>query len=204
VSLKERYILNSLNKRQKMSKFQPIVLKTPEQIQALTKKKPAGKESNKKPFKAVETKQVSGISRVLSGVPVRYMRTGDDILVTYAVNPDQLKSMVGNFDFTTRDSMVLRVAAKCGIYKSVVIANEAGADPSAKNNQAIQFAAENGYDDIVSYLMKQPNTNPADNNNEALRLAKKYKHERVIQVLESDSRVSPNTVPDDALSLIYL
>lgn len=150
---------------------------------------------------------VSDVGMALNGkLPPNGFKTpqAPDV-ITFGQTPSVFRKLISQgASALTDDSIGLRLAAKVGNLTAVKLYVEAGANPAANNNEAIYWAAENGYDDIVAYLMQQPNTNPADSNNRALTVAKKYKHKYVISILETDARVTGNTDAEfEALDILY-
>lgn len=157
--------------------------------------------------KRPHTEDVSDVGMALNGKvpPSGFKDPRSPDLITFAQSPRVFRNLVDKkASVLTDDSIGLRLAAKVGNLAAVKLFTEAGANPAANNNEAIYWAAENGYDDIVSYLMQQPNTNPSAVNNRALAVAKKYKHKYVIEVLESDCRVTGNNDTEfEALDILY-
>jgi len=172
-----------------------------------TRQKVAGKTQK------LETSHVSrDLDNVMRGILPKSKKLGDNEneLVVYGQNPSVLKSLLADNQVnpSARDSMALRVACKMGIIESVKMLIDAGCDPAAHDNEAIIWAAENGYDDIVELLILQYNTDPSAQKNKARAFAEKYKHDRVLKVLMRDARVSgfqgdSDTDTQMALSLIY-
>src|SRR3990170_5320587 len=134
------------------------------------------------------------LGKALKGIPItgKNLNINQNELISYGQNIKVLEGLLRDKSVNpaSRDSMSLRVAAKMGMLESVKMLIATGCDPSANHNEAIIWAAENGYDDVVLFLMRQYNTDPSDQNNKALELAKQYDHNKIIEVLTSDSRVS--------------
>ena len=139
------------------------------------------------------------MQNVLDANP-EYIKHFTSDLMSYAVHPATLDLLVSKpeIDPLARNSMALRVACKMGILSSVEKLIDAGSDPAANNNEAIIWASENGYDDIVELLLQQYNVDPSVDSNRAYKLALKYKHTEVQKVLSRDARVSGQTHGTDA------
>jgi ankyrin repeat protein len=151
---------------------------------------------------------INPLQPVLEG-RAKDVTTYNSSTVIYAQHPEVLTTFLAHdVNVLSHNSMALRVACKMGAIETARRLLEAGCDPSANNNEALIWAAENGYDDVVLLLMRQYNTDPSANKNAALRLATLYKHSEVIDVLRSDVRVSGLSVDQDpdtlrARELIY-
>jgi len=155
----------------------------------------AEKVREKKDYEGKVRIPKSNLGKVLMGftpeVDDRSGGVNENELISYGQNPKVLKSLLSNPSVNplARNSMSLRVASKMGMLQSVKMLLNAGCDPSSNNNEAIIWAAENGYDEIVLLLIRQYNTDPSDQDNKAYILASKYKHLRVLEVLLADTRV---------------
>lgn len=92
-------------------------------------------------------------------------------------------------------------ASKHGDVKAVQHLLEAGANPSAKNNLALQLASLNGHTEVVRLLLNQ-GVDPSVDNNVALRMASRYGHTDIVQLLLDlplERGVDPSAKNNEAL-----
>ena len=75
----------------------------------------------------------------------------------------------------------------------------AGADPSADNNYAIQWASENSHAEVVRLLLADTRVDPGANNNFAIRFASEKGHIEVVRLLLADPRVDPRAFGNEAI-----
>jgi hypothetical protein len=78
---------------------------------------------------------------------------------------------------------------------------DARVDPSARDNEAIRYAAMNGHLGVVNRLLRHPRVDPSGRDNEAIRSAARNGHLYVVNRLLEDARVDPSAVLNNASSL---
>jgi len=66
-------------------------------------------------------------------------------------------------------------------------------------NDALQWAAEDGHDDVVDYLLRYPMFDPSANGNRAIAMAAWKGHLHVIERLLQDKRVDPSARDNNAV-----
>jgi ankyrin repeat protein len=64
-------------------------------------------------------------------------------------------------------------------------------NPSLNNNNAISYAAENGFYNIVCILLNDPRVDPSDNDNYTIKYAAQQGHSEIVKVLLRDKRINP-------------
>ena len=83
----------------------------------------------------------------------------------------------------------------------LMLAIQEGAwEPSAEDNSAIHWAAENGYVDVVQFLMKEKHVDPTTHNNYAIRVAAANGHADVVRLLLTDKNVMPTAKDNYAIT----
>ena len=65
-------------------------------------------------------------------------------------------------------------------------------DPSDQNNDAIQWASNNGYYKIVKLLLKDKRVNPSVHNNFVIKTASENGCYKVVKLLLKDKRIDKN------------
>ena len=120
-----------------------------------------------------------------------------DYAISYGLNPEVLDLLISsdlNVDTRINHDLALRLAARMGRLESVQMLLDSSAVPGV---DALIDAAENGYDDVVSLLLRQPTVNPALENQKALRVAIQWGHYYAVETLLKDSRVDPTVISID-------
>ncbi|UCG51380.1 MAG: ankyrin repeat domain-containing protein, partial [Candidatus Latescibacterota bacterium] len=72
-------------------------------------------------------------------------------------------------------------------------------DPSARDNEAILYAAQFGHTEIVELLLKDPRVDPSANRNAAIRRAAENGHVGIVELLLKDPRVDPSARDNEAI-----
>ena len=76
---------------------------------------------------------------------------------------------------------------------------QAGVDPSAQDNNAIQRASANGHLPIVDRLLLDPRVDPSAKNNGAIQVASINGHLPIVDRLLQDARVDPSAKDNAAI-----
>ena len=76
---------------------------------------------------------------------------------------------------------------------------QAGVDPSAENNRAIQWASRCGHLSVVNRLVQDARVDPSAQDNSAIQMASFYGHLLVVDRLLQDERVDPSADNNDAI-----
>jgi len=82
---------------------------------------------------------------------------------------------------------------------SVDLLIQAGVDPSAENNRAIQFASDIGNLAAVNRLLQDERVDPSANNNVAIQWASDGGHLAIVNRLLEDERVDPTATNNSAI-----
>ena len=72
-------------------------------------------------------------------------------------------------------------------------------NPAFNDNQAIKFASDHGYDEIVEILLTNPKVGPHAQDNYSIRYASGNGHDKVVALLLKDPRVDPTVQNNNAL-----
>jgi hypothetical protein len=91
------------------------------------------------------------------------------------------------------------VHAGKGNTDTVLVLLEAGVDPTAKDNYAIQYASENGHLEVVKLLLEQPGVDPSADDNHAIRWASQKGHLEVVKLLLEQPGVDPSAEDNYAI-----
>lgn len=94
-------------------------------------------------------------------------------------------------------SDALGQAVFSGHYKIVMLLLDAGADPSAENNNAIHWAARLGHTEIVRVLLKDKRVDPTTR--DVVEWAARLGHYDTVKVLLEDPRIDPTADESAAL-----
>ena len=78
---------------------------------------------------------------------------------------------------------------------------QAGVDPSAEDNRAIQLASENGHLSVVDRLLQDARVDPSAQDNAAIREASDSGHLPVVDRLLQDARVDPSARDNYAIQI---
>jgi len=83
------------------------------------------------------------------------------------------------------------------VFKEIL--KEEGVDPSADDNYAIRWAAQNGHLEVVKLLLKDKRVDPGAVDNAAIQWASRDGHLEIVKLLLEDKRVDPGA--DDNLAI---
>ena len=93
---------------------------------------------------------------------------------------------------TESSEPLFQEAVKSGDVTLSALFIQAGVDPSANDNEAIQWAFYYGHHPVVNRLLQDPRADPSANNNEAILWASQNGHLPVVDRLLQDPRVDPS------------
>lgn len=151
------------------------------------------------------------LGSVLSFVPAKYRTKviksskalpGADLLFQfYDLSKDKVCLAFEDKDFellirnTNLDRQGLfKCVVERGLTKYVkILFADKQVDPSAKDNEAIRWAARDGYLEIVKVLLADKRVDPSAKTNSAIRWAAENGHLEVVKILIQDPRVDPST-----------
>lgn len=126
------------------------------------------------------------------GIPLKtnILRFEFEIILNTSIsigNYEMVKYLVQEMGIRNDDDIIL--AADEGHVKIVLFFLREGMDPSVYDNQAIQWASEEGNLEVVRLLLTDPRVDPSAKNNLALKLTLEENHPKVVKLLLDDSRV---------------
>ncbi|KAJ3233837.1 hypothetical protein HDU81_001957 [Chytriomyces hyalinus] len=102
-----------------------------------------------------------------------------------------LLSTVPSFNLRVNRDLALRWASGFGHLQTATLLLSLGCDPSARSNDAIQWACTNGHLLLVNLLIQDPRVDPGADHQYGLRLAATLGHTDIVQLLLMDRRVLP-------------
>ncbi|KAJ3265119.1 hypothetical protein HDU77_006350 [Chytriomyces hyalinus] len=102
-----------------------------------------------------------------------------------------LLSTVPSFNLHVNRDLALRWASGFGHLQTATLLLSLGCDPSARSNDAIQWACTNGHLPLVNLLIEDPRVDPGADHQYGLRLAATLGHTEIVQRLLADPRVLP-------------
>jgi len=91
----------------------------------------------------------------------------------------------------------LKMGCLEGLLWMVEDAVKEGIDPSVNNNQSLLWACQNGYLNIVKYLLKDKRVDPTDLDSVSLRAATFYRHYDIVKLLLDDGRADPAAMDNE-------
>jgi len=97
------------------------------------------------------------------------------------------------------DEKLLKDAAREGAVGMVDLLIQAGVDPSANSNSAIQYASLAGQLPVVNRLLQDERVDPSIEDNQAIQYASENGHLAVVNRLLQDERVNPTANNNGAI-----